>query len=147
MHKEEENQVVYLLLALNADDLNFVATRKFLAKSSLTAGKGNRLVLANTEELHDRIDGLCGRIRELEAALRVLQMQVSDEPHPLLTPDLLQLKAPQTNGNNKAQQKTSHATSCETQSSSSGASSSASPPEQQSQETDEDELLVDAFGA
>ncbi|KAK1228600.1 hypothetical protein PQX77_008350 [Marasmius sp. AFHP31] len=113
---------------------------------SLTAGKGNRLVLANTEELHDRIEGLCGRIRELEAALRVLQMQVSDEPHPLLTPDLLQLKAPQTNGNNKAQQKTLPATSSETQSSSSGASSSASPPEQQSQEMDEDELLVDAFG-
>ncbi|KAL0952109.1 hypothetical protein HGRIS_008740 [Hohenbuehelia grisea] len=53
----------------------------------LTAGKGNRLILANTEELHDRIDTLCGRIRELEDALRLLQASVSDEQHPLLRED------------------------------------------------------------
>ncbi|KAJ7610086.1 fungal-specific transcription factor domain-containing protein [Roridomyces roridus] len=59
----------------------------------LTSGKGNRLVLANTEELHDRIENLCGRIRELEDALRALQETVSDRPHPLLRTDLLHLKS------------------------------------------------------
>ncbi|KAF5384815.1 hypothetical protein D9615_000960 [Tricholomella constricta] len=57
---------------------------------SLTPGRGNRLILANTEELHDRIDHLCSRIRELENALRTLQESVSDEPHPLLQNDLSQ---------------------------------------------------------
>ncbi|KAL0575784.1 hypothetical protein V5O48_006181 [Marasmius crinis-equi] len=71
-------------------------------------------------------------------------MQVSDEPHPLLTPELLQLKAPQQgNGQNKPSPPT---TVSETQVSSSGASSSASPPEQTGQDMDEDERLVDAFG-
>ncbi|RDB24336.1 putative transcriptional regulatory protein C1F7.11c [Hypsizygus marmoreus] len=57
---------------------------------SLTPGKGNRLVLANTEELHDRIEQLCTRIRELENALRSLQESVSQEPHPLLQNGILQ---------------------------------------------------------
>ncbi|GLB43693.1 putative fungal specific transcription factor [Lyophyllum shimeji] len=63
---------------------------------SLTPGKGNRLVLANTEELHDRIETLCTRIRELENALRSLQESVSDEPHPLLQKDVLQPVTPRT---------------------------------------------------
>ena len=42
------------------------------------------MVLANTEELHERIEILCGRIRALEDALRILQASVSTEPHPLL---------------------------------------------------------------
>ncbi len=42
------------------------------------------MVLANTEELHERIEILCGRIRALEDALKVLQASVSIEPHPLL---------------------------------------------------------------
>ncbi|KAF4604485.1 hypothetical protein EYR40_003259 [Pleurotus pulmonarius] len=62
---------------------------------ALTPGKGNRLVLANTEELHDRIDTLCARIRELEDALRTLQASVSTTPHPLLTNDLLSARSPQ----------------------------------------------------
>ncbi|KAJ4470836.1 fungal-specific transcription factor domain-containing protein [Lentinula aciculospora] len=61
---------------------------------SLTAGKGNRLVLANTEQLHDRIEQLCSRIRELESALRSTQAQLSAEDHPLLRSELLQLKSP-----------------------------------------------------
>ncbi|KAJ3984929.1 fungal-specific transcription factor domain-containing protein [Lentinula detonsa] len=61
---------------------------------SLTAGKGNRLVLANTEQLHDRIEQLCSRIRELESALRNTQAQLSEEEHPLLRSELLQLKSP-----------------------------------------------------
>lgn len=47
-------------------------------------GKGNRFILANTEELHERIERLNTRARELEDALRVLQASVSREPHPLL---------------------------------------------------------------
>ncbi|KAJ7696746.1 fungal-specific transcription factor domain-containing protein [Mycena rosella] len=60
-------------------------------EGQLTSGKGNRLVLANTEELHDRIERLCGRIRELEDALRTLQETMTDRPHPLLRPDLLHM--------------------------------------------------------
>ncbi|KAJ6581244.1 fungal-specific transcription factor domain-containing protein [Mycena capillaripes] len=43
---------------------------------SLTTGKGNRFVLANTEVLHDKIGELANR------------------PHPLLAPDLLNIKRP-----------------------------------------------------
>jgi hypothetical protein len=52
------------------------------------------MVLANTEELHEKIERLCSRVRDLEDALRILQSTVSDEIHPLLTDNLLQLKAP-----------------------------------------------------
>ncbi|KAK0209213.1 fungal-specific transcription factor domain-containing protein [Desarmillaria ectypa] len=55
-----------------------------------------RLILANTEQLHERIEHLCSRIRDLENALKTLQSTVSSEPHPLLRPDLLQLKSPQS---------------------------------------------------
>lgn len=54
----------------------------------LTPGRGNRLVLANTEELHDQIDTMNTRIRQLERALRDLQTSVSTEPHPLLRSEL-----------------------------------------------------------
>ncbi|KAG7451871.1 uncharacterized protein BT62DRAFT_959771 [Guyanagaster necrorhizus] len=63
---------------------------------SLTSGKGNRLILANTEQLHERIEHLCSRIRDLENALKMIQATVSPEPHPLLRADLLQLKSPQS---------------------------------------------------
>lgn len=53
-------------------------------------------MLANTEELHERIERLCARIRELEDALKKFQAAVSDHPHPLLRSDLLQMKAPVT---------------------------------------------------
>jgi len=51
---------------------------------ALAHGKGNRFILANTEELHERIEQLCVRNRELERALQTLQESVSTEPHPLL---------------------------------------------------------------
>lgn len=56
---------------------------------SLTPGKGNRLVLSGTEELHDKIDQMASRNRELENALRDLQKKVSDDSHPLLSTELL----------------------------------------------------------
>ncbi|KAH7926867.1 hypothetical protein BV22DRAFT_1062124 [Leucogyrophana mollusca] len=58
---------------------------------SLTAGKGNRLVLANTEELHNKIEVMSARIRELEDALAVVHAEVSDHPHPLLSPTIADL--------------------------------------------------------
>ncbi|KAJ7157332.1 fungal-specific transcription factor domain-containing protein [Mycena filopes] len=111
---------------------------------TLTSGKGNRLVLANTEELHDRIEFLCARIRELEDALRTLQETVTDRPHPLLRTDLLNIKtvtprvrdtntsAVNGNGNGNNQ-------------SPSAGSGSADSPDASSPRTD-DESFIDAFG-
>ncbi|KIJ20777.1 hypothetical protein PAXINDRAFT_165615 [Paxillus involutus ATCC 200175] len=61
---------------------------------SLTTGQGNRFVLASTQELHEKISELCNRVRELEDALRYSHSVVSPDKHPLLTDDLLQIKAP-----------------------------------------------------
>ena len=47
------------------------------------------LILANTEELHKENETLRNRVRELETALETLQAKHSDEPHPLLAPQLL----------------------------------------------------------
>ena len=70
----------------------FYPTQSLIIKLGvLTPGKGNRLVLANTEELHDQIDQLRARNRELENALRLMQENVSDQPHPLLRTDVLRI--------------------------------------------------------
>ncbi|KAJ7842233.1 fungal-specific transcription factor domain-containing protein [Mycena olivaceomarginata] len=105
----------------------------------LTSGKGNRLVLANTEELHHRIEHLVSRIRELEDALRTLQETVTDRPHPLLRTDLLHIKAipypsPSSEG---------------TSSSSSGSRNSASTLATEDSPDctrTEEENIIDAFG-
>lgn len=61
----------------------------------LTTGKlGGRFILANTEELHEKISELQGRITDLEDALTVSHAAHSSHPHPLLRPDLLALKTP-----------------------------------------------------
>jgi hypothetical protein len=44
----------------------------------------NRFILSNTQELHNKIEALQGRIKELEAALALLQSKTTSEPHPLL---------------------------------------------------------------
>ena len=49
-------------------------------------------MLANTKELHDEIDTLRRRVRELEDGLRAMQENVSLNTHPLLSPELLQIK-------------------------------------------------------
>ncbi|KAH7886399.1 hypothetical protein F5I97DRAFT_1937249 [Phlebopus sp. FC_14] len=51
---------------------------------SLTTGRGNRLVLANTEELHNKIEVMSARIRELEEALQQTHSQKFDPQHSLL---------------------------------------------------------------
>ncbi|TFK42263.1 hypothetical protein BDQ12DRAFT_710525 [Crucibulum laeve] len=55
----------------------------------LASVKGSRMVLSGTEELHERIAYLCGRIRELENALRTMQEATTDDPHPLLRLELV----------------------------------------------------------
>ncbi|PFH45910.1 hypothetical protein AMATHDRAFT_70915 [Amanita thiersii Skay4041] len=61
---------------------------------SLTTGKGNRFVLANTEALHEKINELANRVRQLEDALRESHSLNSSESHPLLCEELLQIKRP-----------------------------------------------------
>jgi hypothetical protein len=51
-------------------------------------------VLASTQELHEKISQLANRVRELEDALRSSHAQHSSDIHPLLTEELLQIKAP-----------------------------------------------------
>lgn len=60
-------------------------------EGSLTTGKGNRLALADAEELHKKVERLRARSAALEDALRTLQAAVSDEPHPLLLEDSMQI--------------------------------------------------------
>ncbi|KAJ6601099.1 fungal-specific transcription factor domain-containing protein [Mycena vulgaris] len=106
----------------------------------LTSGKGNRLVLANTEVLHDRIEHLCARIRELEDALRTLHENMSDRPHPLLRTDLLHIKTvpPQ-----HSPEGPSSSSSGSRNSSSTLASDEIPDP---SQARSEEENFIDAFG-
>lgn len=54
----------------------------------------SRFVLANTEVLHEKISVLATRVRELEDALAEAHAARSSDQHPLLTPELLQLKRP-----------------------------------------------------
>ncbi|KIK61560.1 hypothetical protein GYMLUDRAFT_96415 [Collybiopsis luxurians FD-317 M1] len=61
---------------------------------SLTTGKGNRFVLANTEDLHDKISQLATRVRQLEDALAHSHSMSTSHPHPLLSEELLQIKRP-----------------------------------------------------
>ncbi|ESK84405.1 hypothetical protein Moror_11062 [Moniliophthora roreri MCA 2997] len=100
---------------------------------SLTAGKHNRLVLANTEELHERIERLCERVRELEDALR--NAIGPGEDHVLLRDELLGLKMPLTS------------TGASSSSSSPNAAASSSSPTDASQTQDSGEdTLIDSFG-
>ncbi|KZT73770.1 hypothetical protein DAEQUDRAFT_761749 [Daedalea quercina L-15889] len=78
---------------------------------ALTGGKGSRFILANTEQLHDKIKSMSDRIRQLEEALGQLQSQHSTEPHPLLRQELLAIKrSPELFGveRNGAQQSSNH---------------------------------------
>jgi hypothetical protein len=78
---------------------------------SLTTGKGNRcaisvlssisrvnlisrFVLANTESLHEKINQLSNRVRQLEDALAQSHALNSNFSHPLLSEELLQIKRP-----------------------------------------------------
>lgn len=60
----------------------------------MTTGQGNRFVLASTQELHEKIQELANRVRQLEDGLRLSHAKASSETHPLLSEDLLAIKAP-----------------------------------------------------
>ncbi|KAG6889881.1 hypothetical protein C0995_013855 [Termitomyces sp. Mi166 len=59
-------------------------------EGALTSGRGSRFILANTEQLHEKIGVLSDRVRQLEDALQTLHAT-----HPLLAPELLQIKTSQ----------------------------------------------------
>lgn len=52
----------------------------------------SRFILANTEQLHDKIKVMSDRIRELETGLQEVQLKVSSDKHPLLREELLTIK-------------------------------------------------------
>ena len=54
-----------------------------------------RFILANTEQLHEKIKDMSDRIRQLEDALQQAYSQLSQAPHPLLSENLLQIKTSQ----------------------------------------------------
>jgi len=53
-----------------------------------------RFILSNTEELHEEIQRLRGRVKDLETALADMQAHVSTDPHPLLKDPLVLLSPP-----------------------------------------------------
>jgi hypothetical protein len=63
----------------------------FITKTVLTLC---RFVLASTQELHEKITELCSRTRDLEDALRASHSHNSSDTHPLLSEELLRVKAP-----------------------------------------------------
>ncbi|KAI0345766.1 hypothetical protein BDW22DRAFT_1389654 [Trametopsis cervina] len=61
-------------------------------EGALTGGKGSRFILANTEQLHEKIKVMSDRIRELEGGLQTVHSRVSADEHPLLRHELLSIK-------------------------------------------------------
>lgn len=51
-------------------------------------------MIANTETLHEKINQLANRVRQLEDALAMAHALTTREPHPLLHEDLLSIKNP-----------------------------------------------------
>lgn len=68
-----------------------MSLRWFMTKTVLTLC---RFVLASTQELHEKITELCSRTRDLEDALRTSHSSNSSGTHPLLSEELLRVKAP-----------------------------------------------------
>ncbi|KAJ7245017.1 hypothetical protein B0H12DRAFT_1128264 [Mycena haematopus] len=59
-------------------------------EGALQSGRGSRFILANTEQLHEKITQLSERVRQLEDGLESVSAQ-----HPLLAPDLRRIKTSQ----------------------------------------------------
>ncbi|KAF5382310.1 hypothetical protein D9757_008470 [Collybiopsis confluens] len=57
----------------------------------LVSGKGTRFILANTEQLHSKIQDMSEHIRRLEEALE--HSSNPSNPHPLLQPEMLNVKS------------------------------------------------------
>ncbi|KAG6888565.1 hypothetical protein C0995_007354 [Termitomyces sp. Mi166 len=60
----------------------------------LSCAECRRFVLASTQELHEKISELANRVRQLEDGLRTAHARSSPDVHPLLTEELLRIKAP-----------------------------------------------------
>jgi hypothetical protein len=111
-------------------------------------GKNNKMILANTEELHDRIDAVSARNRELENALRTLQESLSDQPHPLLLEkDVLNLRINTTPLGTSSSTSSGASTSSSSKSPSASRISPAVQPSAASQvKLEEEQNVLDAFG-
>ncbi|KAF7365020.1 4Fe-4S ferredoxin-type domain-containing protein [Mycena venus] len=59
-------------------------------EGALQSGRGSRFILANTEQLHEKITQLSERVRQLEDGLESFSAE-----HPLLAPDLRRIKTSQ----------------------------------------------------
>lgn len=59
-----------------------------------SATSASRFVLASTQDLHEKISELSNRVRELEDGLRASHATHATDNHPLLTDELLRIKAP-----------------------------------------------------
>ncbi|KAF8195055.1 fungal-specific transcription factor domain-containing protein [Pholiota molesta] len=114
----------------------------------LVTGKNNKMILANTEELHDRIDAVSARNRELENALRTLQESLSDQPHPLLLEkDVLNLRINTTPLGTSSSTSSGASTSSSSKSPSASRISPAVQPSAASQvKLEEEHNVLDAFG-
>ncbi|KAF8956467.1 hypothetical protein BDZ97DRAFT_1925478 [Flammula alnicola] len=106
----------------------------------LTPGKGGRLILANTEQLHERIDQMSARNRELEDALRKLQEAVSDQPHPLLETGVLRINIQQGSSSGPSTSSSSKSPST------SRVSPTTHPPDPAEVKLEEDHNVIDTFG-
>ena len=79
-------------LLSNPQSFNFIDS----GKGVLVSGKGTRFILANTEQLHSKIQEMSDRIRNLEDALQAIHSEHAshpDQPHPLMQPALLRIKS------------------------------------------------------
>lgn len=54
----------------------------------------DRLIISNTGDLHHRVEEMGDRIKALEEAIGQFQASISTETHPLLRPELLNIKFP-----------------------------------------------------
>lgn len=81
-----------LMVRLLSPSFNFINDEKGV----LVSGKGTRFILANTEQLHSKIQEMSDRIRTLEDALQAIHSEHAshpDQPHPLMQPALLGIKS------------------------------------------------------
>lgn len=71
-----------------------VYRRSSHTNSHPSSSRASRFVLASTQDLHEKISELSNRVRELEDGLRASHNMHSTDTHPLLSEDLLRIKAP-----------------------------------------------------
>ncbi|KAG5645724.1 hypothetical protein DXG03_005419 [Asterophora parasitica] len=70
------------------------AKKRRKGAARLSCAECRRFVLASTQELHEKISELATRVRQLEDALRASHSHLTSEQHPLLSDELLKIKAP-----------------------------------------------------